>query len=161
MALPHFDAQDSSPIMPIPRTARRPRSPRHPRLAARLGALLLIAVTAFFGVGAQILFHATAHNYFNRDAVLFSIQMWLIGDFIGRLRETERGKRAIVIYTADHGEAWGEHKVYAHTLDLYGEQINVPLWIDAPRELMTGYYGARPDRALARRARREAAEARE
>jgi glucan phosphoethanolaminetransferase (alkaline phosphatase superfamily) len=56
----------------------------------------------------------------------------VIGDFLGRLRETERGKRAIVIYTADHGEAWGEHKVYAHTLDLYGEQINVPLWIDAP-----------------------------
>lgn len=56
----------------------------------------------------------------------------VIGDFVRELRKTERGKRTIVIYTADHGEAWGEHGSWTHTFDLFGEQINVPLWIDAP-----------------------------
>ena len=61
----------------------------------------------------------------------------VIGDFLRGLRKTERGKRAIVIYTADHGEAWGEHGSWTHTFDLYGEQINVPLWIDAPAGSLT------------------------
>jgi len=55
-----------------------------------------------------------------------------IGDFLDQLRKTERGKKAIVIYSADHGEAWGEHDSFTHTFDLYAEQINVPLWVDAP-----------------------------
>ncbi len=61
----------------------------------------------------------------------------VIGDFLRGLRKTERGKRAIVIYTADHGEAWGEHGSWTHTFDLYGEQINVPLWVDAPDGSLT------------------------
>lgn len=56
----------------------------------------------------------------------------VIGDFLDRLRSTERGRSAVVVYTADHGEAWGEHDSYTHTFDLYAEQIDVPLWIDAP-----------------------------
>jgi hypothetical protein len=55
-----------------------------------------------------------------------------IGHFIEELRRTEHGKSTIVVYSADHGEAWGEHDSYSHTFDLYAEQIDVPLWIDAP-----------------------------
>src|SRR5262249_2410408 len=66
-----------------------------------------------------------------------------IGAFLTKLRATEQGKRAIVIYTADHGEAWGEHKSYSHTFDIYAEQIDVPLWIDVPD-------GALPPEPLAR-----------
>lgn len=60
-----------------------------------------------------------------------------VGAFLKKLRATERGKRAVVIYTADHGEAWGEHSSYSHTFDLYAEQIDVPLWIDAPEGTLT------------------------
>ena len=60
-----------------------------------------------------------------------------VGDFVKKLRATEKGKRAIVIYTSDHGEAWGEHNSYSHTFDLYAEQIDVPLWIDAPEGALT------------------------
>ena len=33
---------------------------------------------------------------------------------------------------ADHGEAWGEHKVYFHGQDLFDEQLRVPLIIAIP-----------------------------
>src|SRR5262245_19698320 len=47
---------------------------RHPSRPARVGVLALVGLTAFFGIGGQLLFQATAHEYYNRDAVLFSIQ---------------------------------------------------------------------------------------
>jgi hypothetical protein len=56
----------------------------------------------------------------------------LVGDFLARLRRGENGRRAVVLFTSDHGEAWGEHGAYTHSFDLYAEQIDVPLWIDAP-----------------------------
>jgi hypothetical protein len=56
----------------------------------------------------------------------------LLGDLVTRLRRGARGRRAIVIVSSDHGEAWGEHGSYTHSFDLYAEQIDVPLWIDAP-----------------------------
>ena len=33
---------------------------------------------------------------------------------------------------ADHGEAWGEHKVYFHGQDLFDEQLRVPLIFVVP-----------------------------
>jgi hypothetical protein len=56
----------------------------------------------------------------------------LVGDLVARLRRGARGRRAVVIASSDHGEAWGEHGSYTHSFDLYAEQIDVPLWIDAP-----------------------------
>lgn len=79
-----------------------------------------------------------------------------VGDLVAKLRATERGKNTIVIYTADHGEAWGEHKSYSHTFDLYAEQIDVPLWIDMPESALRE--GGIPEGALSRL--REAADSR-
>jgi arylsulfatase A-like enzyme len=56
----------------------------------------------------------------------------LVGDFLTKLRKTALGARAVVVYTSDHGEAWGEHGAYYHSFDLYAEQTDIPLWIDAP-----------------------------
>lgn len=56
----------------------------------------------------------------------------LVGDLVARLRKTPLGARAVVLYTSDHGEAWGEHGAYYHSFDLYAEQTDIPLWIDAP-----------------------------
>jgi arylsulfatase A-like enzyme len=64
--------------------------------------------------------NSLAHN----DAIL--------GDLLTRLRRGPRGQRTVVVYLSDHGEAWGEHGSYFHSFDLYAEQIDVPLWIDAP-----------------------------
>ncbi|MFO0762010.1 MAG: sulfatase-like hydrolase/transferase [Byssovorax sp.] len=75
--------------------------------------------------------NSLAHN----DAV--------IGDFLRELRRSPQGKRAIVVSLSDHGEAFWEHRAFKHTFDVYGEQIDVPLWIDAPK-------GSLPDEVIAR-----------
>lgn len=72
----------------------------------------------------------------------------IVGDLVAKIRARDRGKHAVVIYTSDHGEAWGEHGAYYHSFDLYAEQVDVPLWIDAPA-------GSLPDEVIAR-LRREA-----
>jgi hypothetical protein len=79
-----------------------------------------------------------------------AIEDEMIADFMTSLRATPKGKNAIVIYTSDHGEAWGEHHTTGHTKDLYAEEIDVPLWIDAPA-------GALPEPTIARM-RRDAEE---
>ncbi len=55
-----------------------------------------------------------------------------VADLVARLRRGARGRRAVVVYTSDHGEAFGEHGSFFHSFDLHAEQIDVPLWIDAP-----------------------------
>ena len=56
----------------------------------------------------------------------------VIGTFVTALRRGERGRRAVVVSLSDHGEAWNEHHTVSHTFDVYAEQIDIPLWIDAP-----------------------------
>ncbi|MFT3770209.1 MAG: sulfatase-like hydrolase/transferase [Minicystis sp.] len=72
----------------------------------------------------------------------------IVADLITKIRKSERGQRAVILYTSDHGEAWGEHGASYHSFDLYAEQIDVPLWIDVPE-------GALPA-AVIDRMRREA-----
>jgi arylsulfatase A-like enzyme len=57
----------------------------------------------------------------------------VIGNFVTALRRGERGQRAVVISLSDHGEAWNEHHTVSHSFDVYAEQIDIPLWIDAPK----------------------------
>jgi hypothetical protein len=71
--------------------------------------------------------HRVEHARYLNSLVL---QDAVVGDFVRRLRAT--GRRAIIVYTADHGEAFGEHAADTHTFDLYREAIDVPLWIDVP-----------------------------
>ena len=65
-----------------------------------------------------------------------------------------RDNTAVVVF-ADHGEAWGEHKLYFHGQDLSEEQLRVPLIlavpgtkpvvVDDPRPLVdVGRHPARP-----------------
>lgn len=41
-------------------------------------------------------------------------------------------ERALVIITADHGEAFGEHGDTTHGATVYEEAVRVPLWVRAP-----------------------------
>jgi hypothetical protein len=67
----------------------------------------------------------------------------VIAGLLAGLRRGARGRRAIVLYTSDHGEAFQDHGASYHSFDLYAEQVDVPLWIDAPP-------GVLPDDILAR-----------
>jgi arylsulfatase A-like enzyme len=57
--------------------------------------------------------------------------LW-IGKILKTLDETKlSGNTAIVVF-GDHGEAWGEHKIYFHGQNLTEEQLRVPLIIAVP-----------------------------
>ena len=49
---------------------------------------------------------------------------------------------SLIIITADHGEAFGEHGFYTHPRQLYEYLIHVPLLISAPGEIEVEEHGA-------------------
>lgn len=57
--------------------------------------------------------------------------LW-IGKILKALDETKLADSTAVVVFGDHGEAWGEHKVYFHGQNLTEEQIRVPLVIAVP-----------------------------
>lgn len=55
-----------------------------------------------------------------------------IGKILKTLDETKLADKTAVVMFGDHGEAWGEHKVYFHGQNLTEEQIRVPLIVAVP-----------------------------
>jgi glucan phosphoethanolaminetransferase (alkaline phosphatase superfamily) len=60
-----------------------------------------------------------------------------VASMIKRLRESEAGKRTVIVYTSDHAEAFREHGQMGHTFSVFDEEIKVPGWIDAPAGTLT------------------------
>jgi glucan phosphoethanolaminetransferase (alkaline phosphatase superfamily) len=60
-----------------------------------------------------------------------------VGELIRFIRTSEAGNRTVLIYTADHGEAFREHWQLGHTSSIYDEEVLVPTWIDAPPETLS------------------------
>ena len=55
------------------------------------------------------------------------------GEFITRLKELDFYDDSLIIFTADHGELFGDYGFYGHRFDvLYQNQLHVPLLIKAP-----------------------------
>jgi len=50
-----------------------------------------------------------------------------VGELLRTIESSPGWKNTVVILTSDHGEAFGEHGVYHHGLDLHEEEIHVPL----------------------------------
>jgi membrane-anchored protein YejM (alkaline phosphatase superfamily) len=59
-----------------------------------------------------------------------------IADLLTSLRASAAGRRTVVIYTSDHGEAFREHGQLGHTTSVFDEEIHVPTWIDAPHDVL-------------------------
>jgi arylsulfatase A-like enzyme len=57
--------------------------------------------------------------------------LWL-GKLLAAVEELGLKDDTAIVLMADHGEAWGEHKVYFHGQDLFDEQLRVPLVITIP-----------------------------
>ncbi|HRI68423.1 MAG TPA: sulfatase [Polyangium sp.] len=55
-----------------------------------------------------------------------------IGDLFSFVDSQEWGKRTAIIISADHGEAFGEHKMYRHGFEVWNILTHVPLMIRAP-----------------------------
>jgi glucan phosphoethanolaminetransferase (alkaline phosphatase superfamily) len=60
-----------------------------------------------------------------------------VGRMLLHLRSTEAGKRTVIVYTSDHGEAFREHGQMGHTFSIFDEEVHVPMWIDAPPGTLT------------------------
>jgi choline-sulfatase len=56
--------------------------------------------------------------------------------YLGRLLDfiatKSWAKRTVIIVTADHGEAFGEHNMYSHGFELWENLVRVPMFIVAP-----------------------------
>jgi len=57
--------------------------------------------------------------------------LW-IGKILKTLDETKLSGNTAVVVFGDHGEAWGEHKIYFHGQNLTEEQLRIPLIIAVP-----------------------------
>ena len=57
--------------------------------------------------------------------------LW-IGKILKTLDETKLAENTAIVVFGDHGEAWGEHKIYFHGQNLTEEQLRVPLIIAVP-----------------------------
>ncbi|HEY5282666.1 MAG TPA: sulfatase-like hydrolase/transferase [Polyangia bacterium] len=57
--------------------------------------------------------------------------LW-IGKILKTLEETRLADNTAIVVFGDHGEAWGEHKIYFHGQDLSEEQLRVPLIVAVP-----------------------------
>ncbi len=55
-----------------------------------------------------------------------------IGAFLDELRDRELLERSLLIFTADHGDAFGEHGYYEHPRYLHDEITHVPLLVRPP-----------------------------
>jgi glucan phosphoethanolaminetransferase (alkaline phosphatase superfamily) len=55
-----------------------------------------------------------------------------VATMLAALRATEPGKRTVIVFTSDHGEAFQEHRQSGHTLSVYDEELRVPCFVDAP-----------------------------
>ncbi len=55
-----------------------------------------------------------------------------LGELLGAFAQREPGQAPIIIVTADHGEALGDHGQPFHSTDLYDSQIHVPLVVAGP-----------------------------
>ncbi len=60
-----------------------------------------------------------------------------VARFLEHMRRQASGKRTVVVYTSDHGEAFREHNNMGHTYSVLEEEIRVPGWIDAPEGTLT------------------------
>ncbi len=85
--------------------------------------------------------HATYVNHFKampsktlresyRQEVSFVDQQF--GKVLKAIEENGIEKKTIVIFSGDHGEAFGEHRTHRHNSQLYRESVHVPLAVYIP-----------------------------
>ena len=55
-----------------------------------------------------------------------------LGEFFDALRERELFDEVVLLVTSDHGEFLGEHRLIAHSKDVYEPVMAVPMWLKAP-----------------------------
>lgn len=65
------------------------------------------------------------------DSELFYTDLW-IGKLLDHMKKQPWWDETVVIVSADHGEAFGEHKMHRHAFELWNVLTHVPLFIRLP-----------------------------
>jgi len=65
------------------------------------------------------------------DEEMFYTDLW-IQKLLDWVDTQPWGKETAIIVTADHGEAFGEHKIWRHAFELYDVLVHVPLFVLVP-----------------------------
>jgi len=96
---------------------------------------------------ADYLKHDDVPSFGKDQRALYDGEVAFTDKHIGRLLDfvgaAPWGKRTAIMVTSDHGEAFGEHKMFRHGFELWEELVRVPLVVHVP--------GAQPSRVAARR----------
>jgi choline-sulfatase len=84
----------------------------------------------------QYLKHAEAPDFGKKARDRYDSEIWYADLHIGKLLEFARTKpwwpNTVVIVSADHGEAFGEHGMYKHAFELWEVLTRVPLFLAGP-----------------------------
>jgi len=65
------------------------------------------------------------------DQEVFYTDLW-VGKLLDWMDAQPWAERTVVVVTADHGEAFGEHGLYKHAHELWEEVVHVPLFFHVP-----------------------------
>lgn len=65
------------------------------------------------------------------DSEVFYTDLW-VGKLLSHMREQPWWKNTVLIVSADHGEAFGEHNQYRHAFELWESLVHVPLMFCGP-----------------------------
>lgn len=68
----------------------------------------------------------------------------LIGDLVATLKERGRAGNTSIMFTADHGEMFGQHNCYLHSYHMYEQTLHLPMIIHSPRVPVKKVYDDRP-----------------
>jgi arylsulfatase A-like enzyme len=61
-----------------------------------------------------------------------------IGELVRALKAKKLWQESVIVFTSDHGEGLGDHKLSGHVHQLYNSLLHVPLIIVAPGQLTPG-----------------------
>ncbi|EYF06203.1 sulfatase-like hydrolase/transferase [Chondromyces apiculatus] len=96
---------------------------------------------------ADYLRHEDVPSFGKTQRDLYDGEVAFTDKHIGRLLDFVKaapwGAKTAVVVTSDHGEAFGEHKMYRHGFEVWEELVRVPLLVHVP--------SAPPSRVTARR----------
>ncbi len=84
----------------------------------------------------QYVTHAESPNFGKTardryDSEMFYTDLW-IGKLLAWCKEQPWWNDTVVMVSADHGEAFGEHKMYRHAFELWNVLTHVPMMIKVP-----------------------------
>lgn len=74
-------------------------------------------------------FGKKARDYYDEE--IFYTDLW-VGKLLSWVEQQPWAKKTAIVITADHGEAFGEHKLYRHAFEVYDVLVHVPMFIYVP-----------------------------